>query len=607
MKFRPYIYILLLLSITFNSSYAQTTIAMQKRGNVYYIPGKINGLPLEFIFDTGASNVYLSLTEALFMIKHGYLTNSDVKGSSVSQIANGDIVENIDITLRELEIGGIVLKNISASISQTLEAPILLGQSALEKLGPIQIDGEQLIILNGKSTSLTQREAEILLSTAYQCAEAGEYAKAIKLSEDALKLVSDPETRSALYDNMAYAYFHSGNPSKAIEMENNAIAMNIKNRQATYNLAYYYFRNHEYTKSLQAIHHYFDRFSTPKDEMYIDALLCQGEVLHLLGRIKESEDTYTQCLKVKESSQAYFGLADIYYETERFGQAAQAYKSGISYEPNRMSNIKRYYQLGTSYMYAGNKEQAKNAFKQCLRTLMANKIPEMLTNTSDVEIQELLQGFITTTIHAEIWLARLAETAPEAITRYTRIIHSEDVDKLLNHKDFFQLAAAYYHIGDEQKAEQTIKLCYERYNNEPDAIFQYSLILDDKDPDRIDLLHKLIEMESSGKEHATFDYATVYNNLAWTYYCLEDPKKALPYAEIAIKKNPTNGYSWETIGEIYYKLERYHDCIEAMTKCLECEDQQQHKAAYAYRGKAYLKIGQKHNGDRDIRKSKELK
>jgi len=117
--------------------HAQITITMQRKGNVYYVPGKVNGLSLEFIFDTGASNVCLSLTEAYFMLKNGYLKESDLGDTSYSQIANGQIVENMNVNLKEIEIGGITLHNISAVIVKNLDAPLLLGQSAIQKLGPI--------------------------------------------------------------------------------------------------------------------------------------------------------------------------------------------------------------------------------------------------------------------------------------------------------------------------------------------------------------------------------------------------------------------------------------------------------------------------------------
>jgi len=126
---------------------------MKLENGVYTTPCKVNGLQLRFIFDTGASNVCLSLSEAIFMLKNGYLEESDVHGSSKSQIANGDIVNNTTITIKELEIGNIKLHDIDALVIHELTAPLLLGQSAIQKLGKIQIEGDELVILNGSPST----------------------------------------------------------------------------------------------------------------------------------------------------------------------------------------------------------------------------------------------------------------------------------------------------------------------------------------------------------------------------------------------------------------------------------------------------------------------
>ncbi|MDN0081135.1 retropepsin-like aspartic protease, partial [Bacteroides gallinaceum] len=150
---------------------------MTPQGKVYSLPGKVNGLELNFIFDTGASDVYLSMTEAIFMLKNGYLTKNDFTGVSYSQIANGDIVENTAVVLREVEIGGIKLQNVTASISHNLDAPLLLGQSAIQKLGPIQLDGNKLIIQNGKNFK-SDKQAWDLYYKSFQDIEAEDYETA---------------------------------------------------------------------------------------------------------------------------------------------------------------------------------------------------------------------------------------------------------------------------------------------------------------------------------------------------------------------------------------------------------------------------------------------
>jgi len=133
------LYFLVFISVT-STGLAQTVIQMEKMGGVFYLPCEVNGLRMRFIFDTGASDVTMSLTEALYMLKNGYLEESDLKGTTYSQIANGDIIEGTKINLREVKIGNKTLYNISAAITHTLDAPLLLGQSALSKLGRFQMD-----------------------------------------------------------------------------------------------------------------------------------------------------------------------------------------------------------------------------------------------------------------------------------------------------------------------------------------------------------------------------------------------------------------------------------------------------------------------------------
>ena len=114
---------------------------MQKmEGNTYMLPCKVNGLPINFIFDTGASSVTLSKKQANFMLKNGYLKRSNIRGKQNYQTANGSISTGTVITIEKIVIGGVPLYNVEATIIDNDNAPLLLGQSALSKLGKIQID-----------------------------------------------------------------------------------------------------------------------------------------------------------------------------------------------------------------------------------------------------------------------------------------------------------------------------------------------------------------------------------------------------------------------------------------------------------------------------------
>lgn len=117
-------------------------------GGVVEVKCSINDLPLNFIFDTGASSVSLSMLEANFMMKNGYLKPTDVVGSQYFYDANGDISEGTVINLRRIDFGGLKLENVRASVVRNLKAPLLLGQSVLGRLGKIEIDNsaKKLII-----------------------------------------------------------------------------------------------------------------------------------------------------------------------------------------------------------------------------------------------------------------------------------------------------------------------------------------------------------------------------------------------------------------------------------------------------------------------------
>lgn len=142
---RTFVFILFVL-IPY-SVIGEVVVPMERQENgLYLIPCTVNGVPMKFIFDTGASSVNISMTEALFLLKNGHIQESDIKGTSHAQIANGEIVENTRILLHKIEIGGIEINDVDATVSHNLNAPLLLGQSAISKLGTIQLDGANLII-----------------------------------------------------------------------------------------------------------------------------------------------------------------------------------------------------------------------------------------------------------------------------------------------------------------------------------------------------------------------------------------------------------------------------------------------------------------------------
>ncbi|MBQ9705914.1 MAG: retroviral-like aspartic protease family protein [Paludibacteraceae bacterium] len=106
----------------------------------------INGLPLNFVFDTGASDVTISQTEANFMFKNGYLSPRDVVGKQRYQTADGNISVGTTFIINHINFGGLALKGVHASVVSNQKAPLLLGQTVLKRLGKIEIDNERRVL-----------------------------------------------------------------------------------------------------------------------------------------------------------------------------------------------------------------------------------------------------------------------------------------------------------------------------------------------------------------------------------------------------------------------------------------------------------------------------
>ena len=110
-------------------------------GNTYEIPVIINGvLAINVIFDTGASDLSLSPDVALTLYRTGTIRDSDYIGTQTYRFADGSKAKSSLFRIHTIKIGKFTIKDVQASISNSIEAPLLLGQNVLSKLGKITID-----------------------------------------------------------------------------------------------------------------------------------------------------------------------------------------------------------------------------------------------------------------------------------------------------------------------------------------------------------------------------------------------------------------------------------------------------------------------------------
>jgi|SRR5690554_87527 len=126
---------------------SNAVLEMEVENGVRYVWIEINDIRLRFIFDTGASNICISPAEAAVLFRQGTLKEEDFMGYQYFQDATGRISEGTKINLRTVTLGNVVLHNVEATIIDNLDAPLLLGQSALEHFRSIEIDNLNNLII----------------------------------------------------------------------------------------------------------------------------------------------------------------------------------------------------------------------------------------------------------------------------------------------------------------------------------------------------------------------------------------------------------------------------------------------------------------------------
>lgn len=203
---------------------------MERDGGVYKISCTVNGARMKMIFDTGASSVSLSKSMAEYLLENDYISKKDILGTSNVQIADGSVVKAYRVNLKDVEIGGMHLYNVEATISTSQYAPLLLGQSAIQKLGKISIDGNKLII-NSMSSANNSNYIQSLRNEIYNAESTGRYSVVL---EKLKRLKSIDNLNGNDYCWLCTCYYYFGQYKECIltacEADENGVVMNANDK-----------------------------------------------------------------------------------------------------------------------------------------------------------------------------------------------------------------------------------------------------------------------------------------------------------------------------------------------------------------------------------------
>ena len=389
-----------LILISCMSINAEVRIHMEKEAGVYKVPCSVNGLKLKFIFDTGAASVCISQTYAEMMLENGYLDESDLLGTSQSVLADGSTVDNVVINLRTVEIGGLTLNDVRAIVVPTQNAPLLLGQSVIQRLGKVSIDGEYLVIHNAAS-EYTEEELDAIFDKAEKLFDNDQNLQALESYKKIYEAYGNETGPWVLYKmGICYSRLRDYNSSirchlKAIELAAgeedeedvkyesyyklgliyyilkdseesvkyyilaSEYTDNLSMRAECYNkIAFYYFSNKNFINAID----YYKKIEKIHSQISNISLLEKATIIYNIGL----------CYGMKKNHNDYYNAIE-YLDKAINIYNTQVKKEGISDKKDLQQFIESYILKGSAFCCLSKAEEAINVFNIAKEQLMKYK------------------------------------------------------------------------------------------------------------------------------------------------------------------------------------------------------------------------------------------
>ena len=108
---------------------------------LFYVTARVNGVPVKFLIDTGATMVVLTPADAK---RIGIAPDAAAVTQEMETAAGSSAVRSL--TLGEVEVAGRNVADVQAAILQRGLGVSLLGQNLLSRLGAITLSGDEMHI-----------------------------------------------------------------------------------------------------------------------------------------------------------------------------------------------------------------------------------------------------------------------------------------------------------------------------------------------------------------------------------------------------------------------------------------------------------------------------
>ena len=124
-----------------------SSVPVRVDGGAFIVRGSINNqLSVDFVLDSGATEVSIPADVVKTLARTGTITSSDFLDAAKFQLADGSVVPQLRFRIRSLSVGGRVAEDVAATVGDINSTP-LLGQSFLQRFRSWSIDN-QLGVLN---------------------------------------------------------------------------------------------------------------------------------------------------------------------------------------------------------------------------------------------------------------------------------------------------------------------------------------------------------------------------------------------------------------------------------------------------------------------------
>jgi clan AA aspartic protease (TIGR02281 family) len=122
-----------------------TSVTMMKKSEAgtYVVPVVINNaITLDFVVDSGASDVSIPADVVTTLMRTGTLKQSDFLDQKTYRLADGSTVPSQTFRIRSLKVGNKVIENVNANVA-SVKGTLLLGQSFLSRFKSWSIDNNK--------------------------------------------------------------------------------------------------------------------------------------------------------------------------------------------------------------------------------------------------------------------------------------------------------------------------------------------------------------------------------------------------------------------------------------------------------------------------------